>query len=284
MASINGGESFFTIGSDVEVGTPDGGFIPATIIGRGSYPTSFFVKYKTLKSLRREFDVSLIRPSPPKEIEFREFKLDQEVDAYYNGKWWEGLITNVSKDCLNFAVSLYENDEIEVQYCNLRPHRDWVDDHWVPPLVKTPVSDSNGAKTMEEFEVGSLVEIRNEEEGLEGSWYTASIIRIMENDKYYIQYKTIKTETGEKYLCEEAERRNIRPVPPEIIMADSFSLNEEVDAYYNDGWWEGAISKVLSRGRYKVYFENSCEEIVFEHEDLRPRQNWINRTWVSASN
>lgn len=104
----------------------------------------------------------------------------------------------------------------------------------------------------------------------------------MGEDKYLVQFRSIRTDTGEKFLKEEVDRRNIRPYPPETIIVDSFNLNEEVDALYNDGWWEGKIRKVLKRGRYRVYFENTDEEMVFEHSDLRQRQNWINGTWVMA--
>ncbi|XP_062119899.1 protein AGENET DOMAIN (AGD)-CONTAINING P1-like isoform X2 [Humulus lupulus] len=295
MAAIRG-EAYFSVGAEVEVRSPVGYFIPATIIARGSSATSFLVEYKTLKTKTsidknkgkpstEELDVSLMRPSPPKENNCTYFKAGQEVDAYYKGSWWEGLVTEVFEDSSYFFVCLNGNHEVELEISNLRPHRDWVDGQWVPPLNvkfvnKQNVAVSNGGQRMEEFEIGSLVEIRNEEEGFEGSWYTASIVKSVDNEKYCVQYKTIRTETGEKFLCEEVDRRNIRPYPPEIIRVDSFGLNEEVDAYYNDGWWEGVICKVLSRGRYRVYFKSSDEEILFEHEELRLHQNWINHTWV----
>lgn len=136
---------------------------------------------------------------------------------------------------------------------------------------------------MENFEEGSLVEVRIEEEGFEGSWYAAKIVQVLGEDKFLVQFRTIKVDTGEKFLKLEVEGRNTRPYPPDTIMVDNFSLYEKVDAFYNDGWWEGWISKVLTRGRYKVYFEHTDEEIVFEHTYLRLRQNWINSTWVMAS-
>ncbi|PON88646.1 Agenet domain containing protein [Trema orientale] len=282
------GDPYFKVGAAVEVRSTRGGaFKPATLIAKSSSGTSFLVEYKTLlkpktkgKPLMEELDVSLLRPSPPQESDDYAFELGQEVDAYHNGRWWEGVITQISEGSSKISVYLHVKHELQLEPSRLRPHREWVDGEWVPPpLQEKNVSAPKGAKVEE----GSLVEVHIDEEGFEGSWYAAKIIEDMGEDKCLVQYRTIRTETGEKFLKEEVDRRNIRPYPPETIMVDGFDLNEQVDAFHNDGWWEGWICKILSRGRYRVYFKHSDEEIVFEHSDLRPHQNWINDTWVLAS-
>lgn len=147
------------------------------------------------------------------------------------------------------------------------------------------VSASKEAKAIkqEELSEGTLVEVRSDEEGFRGSWYAAKVVKVEGQDKYLVQFKGLRTDGDKEFLKEKVDKQNIRPYPPEAIIVDGFDLNEKVDAFFNDGWWEGVICKILKGGRYKVYFKESDEELVFEHCDLRPHQDWINETWVMAS-
>ncbi|TQD85855.1 hypothetical protein C1H46_028555 [Malus baccata] len=135
----------------------------------------------------------------------------------------------------------------------------------------------------EELIEGTTVEVCTDEDGFQGAWFAANIVKVMEKDKFFIRYKTIKTDDNKELLTEEVDAKHIRPRPPKVVAAESFSLTEEVDAFYNDGWWEGVIRKVLPGRRYKVYFKGTDDELMFQHSDLRPRQDWMDRTWVMAS-
>ncbi|CAN1190218.1 hypothetical protein LINPERHAP2_LOCUS40350 [Linum perenne] len=53
---------------------------------------------------------------------------------------------------------------------------------------------------------------------------------------------------------------------PFFIVEGSYKLMEEVDAYYNECWWEEVFVKVLSEsGKYLVYFRDIDEELEFKH-------------------
>ena len=134
-----------------------------------------------------------------------------------------------------------------------------------------------------ELSEGTLVEVCINEEGFRGSWYAATVVKVTSKGKYLVQFKNLRTDGDKEYLKEAVDAQNIRPCPPEAIMVDGYNLNDQVDALHNDGWWEGVICKILKGGRYKVYFKESEEDMVFEHCDLRPHQDWINETWVMAS-
>ena len=96
-------------------------------------------------------------------------------------------------------------------------------------------------------------------------------------------YQSLRTDDDSGFLREEFDTLHIRPCPPETLVVDRFSLFEEVDALYNDGWWVGVISKVLGGSKYLVYFRDTDEEIEFKHSDLRPHQDWIDGKWIMAS-
>ena len=85
------------------------------------------------------------------------------------------------------------------------------------------------------------------------------------------------------FLREEFDTLHIRPCPPETLVVDRLSRFEEVDAFYNDGWWVGVISMVLGGSKYLVYFRDTDEEIEFKHSDLRLHQDWIDGKWIMAS-
>ncbi|KAI5398691.1 hypothetical protein KIW84_064171 [Lathyrus oleraceus] len=74
-------------------------------------------------------------------------------------------------------------------------------------------------------------------------WKDCSFSR---TDKFVVEYdKIMEDEEGTKGLQETATLFQLRPIPPKEIIQD-FQHGDEVEAYHNEGWWEGCIS------RYKV--------------------------------
>ena len=127
------------------------------------------------------------------------------------------------------------------------------------------------------------VEVKSDEEGFKGSWYAAKIVKSLGNDKFLVEYQTLTTDDELELLKEEADALNIRPCPPEIQHVYPYALCERVDAWYNEGWWVGRISKVLVGSKYMVYFSTTNEELEFEHCDLRPHMEWADGLWVDVS-
>ena len=138
-------------------------------------------------------------------------------------------------------------------------------------------------KSKEKFRKGTMVEVSSDEEGYKGSWFTATVIQSTGSDKFLLEYHNLTMDDGTQPLREEVHARYIRPFPLEVPGVVSFKELQEVDAWYNEGWWEGVISKVLNFSEYLVYFSYSNEELRFGHSKLRPHQHWINGKWVIAS-
>lgn len=64
---------------------------------------------------------------------------------------------------------------------------------------------------------------------------------------------------------------------------------DDVDAFHNDGWWEGVVTKVVrvedgeknNNGVYSVFFRCSREQIDFGSSDLRLHREWVRgNLWV----
>ncbi|PRQ60646.1 putative Agenet-like domain-containing protein [Rosa chinensis] len=293
--------SEFQIGTYVEVTSPvhsmRGSLFPAKIVAASADRAKFTVEYDRFKtklyrnvtgkrSLRDEFHVALLRPPQPREEGYA-FKRNDAVDAFMAGGWWEGVITEELGGARFEVFFRFVKQRVEFEADELRLHREWVRGAWVPPLREEEGDVSNTkdekAQMKEEIGEGTEVEVSNDEDGFQGSWFAASVVQVVGKDRFLIQYKSLKTDDGKEFLTEEIDAQHIRPCPPETVMVDCYSMNEEVEAYWNDGWWEGKICKVLLGGRYKVYFEGTNDKMVFDHSDLRPRQVWIDRTWVMAS-
>ncbi|KAJ8447095.1 hypothetical protein Cgig2_022824 [Carnegiea gigantea] len=335
----------FKKGTKVEISIDEEGFRGAWFSGMVIKPPTkngkVLVEYDTLLAdendsipLREEVDLVQIRPIPPRESS-RVFNLDEEVDAYHNDGWWEGVITQVLQ---NGEYSVYfrpNREQSDFKASDLRLHREWVHGRkWVPPLqdeedklhvlattIQVPIRHSLGEASEDEepsrflmfiifscsilptgrqvvqptagknahqqkeeklFSPRSLVEVSSDEDGFEGAWFAATIVEVIEGNKYLIEYKDLRTEDDTEFVREEVDELHIRPCPPPAGKIDRFKLYEEVDALYNDGWWVGIISKV-HRSKYAVYFKGTNEELEFKHGDLRLHQDWIGGKWVMAS-
>ncbi|KAG8363931.1 hypothetical protein BUALT_Bualt19G0073700 [Buddleja alternifolia] len=311
MACANGDSTaqYFKKGADVEISSDDEGFrgswYAGTIIrppGNSKRSTNkVLVEYKNLMAdeagtqrLREELDVVQLRPPPPRE-RFRTFKFSEEVDAYYNDGWWEGIITAVTGD--KYSVFFRgTREQIDFKASDLRLHREWVYENWVPPLEpspgvapkneKLPLStevEANKKMIEHNFSLGELVEVSSDEEGYEGAWFAATVIKELKKGRYLVEYQSLKNDEDTNFLREEVDNIHIRPCPSNVRLVDRYEVHDEVDALYNDGWWVGVISKVLKNNRYSVYFRNTHEELNFKHYDLRMHQEWINGKWIIPS-
>ncbi|KDP23367.1 hypothetical protein JCGZ_23200 [Jatropha curcas] len=314
-------EPHLKAGSRVEISSDDDGFrgswYEGTVVRRASSKNGnkYLVQYEKLfsdesgkKPLRETLDCVQLRPAAPREKK-RKFKFGEKVDAYHNDGWWEGSITSEREDG-RFAVFFRgTREQIVFEEEDLRLHREWVDGEWEPPLKEVQEENEKEEELLEEkqvanenaksliatdvrpievvleekFNKGMLVEVSSDEEGFEGAWYAATIVETVGNNKYLIEYQSLRKEDDSDFLQEEIDASHIRPYPPETILIDRFKLLDEVDASYNDGWWVGVIAKVHADMKYVVYFRDSGEEMVFRHSDLRLHQDWIGGQWIMPS-
>lgn len=133
-----------------------------------------------------------------------------------------------------------------------------------------------------EFKKGKMVEVSSDDEGFRGAWFVATIVDIVGKGRFQVEYRDLTTNDGTQLLKEEIDARFIRPFPPQIPFSGSFKQFQEVDVWYNDGWWEAVVLEVLNSRECLVSFINR-DVLKFEICKLRPHQDWFGGKWVMSS-
>ncbi|KFK38112.1 hypothetical protein AALP_AA3G071100 [Arabis alpina] len=244
--------------------------------------------YKGSCPLRDLVEAKNMRPVPPQQLSSVE--PGDEVDAWFNKRWWIGNVSKVLGGGSKYLVYLISTAEEEiVPHFNLRPRKDWINGQWVSPskeeCCNPPMKKLKSCETaMKGFHKGMMVEVKSDEPGYEGAWYSAKIVRYLGENRYIVEYQTLKTDDERELLKEVARGSDIRPVPPTLIQRVSrYEVNEDVDAWFNDGWWSGRVyQKSNNYTRYGVYFKTTNEALEFEYNDLRPCQVWRKGEWTRA--
>lgn len=134
------------------------------------------------------------------------------------------------------------------------------------------------------YSIGGKVEIAYIREKLPVAWYMATVIKVIDESILLIEYESFKNKDG-TLLSEVVSTQYIRPHPPPTLEARNFDLLDEVEAYYNGGWWPGVVAKVNTGLRYNVKFMQWEEEIEFHHTELRFLYDWdwVDGQWIQAS-
>ncbi|KAK8258805.1 hypothetical protein V6Z11_D13G014200 [Gossypium hirsutum] len=113
-----------------------------------------------------------------------------------------------------------------------------------------------------DLQPGSKVEVNHEDDVCPRAWYTAIIMEraTSTNDK-----------SGTK-LSKEYNSVDILPLPPPQPPR-KFKVGDIVEAYFDDGWYEGKIDQVLDDDKY--IFRMSSMFLLFGVKQLRLRRTWL---------
>ncbi|KAL2508757.1 agenet domain-containing protein [Forsythia ovata] len=136
------------------------------------------------------------------------------------------------------------------------------------------------------FEKGTQVAVSFEDDGLRGSWYTATVVRPIskKTNKIHLEFYTLTSgDNSAKLLREAVDPILVRPIPPRKARRQ-FNVSENVDAFHNDGWWEGIVITALDGGRYSVFFRSSREHIEFDESQLHLHREWVYGKWTKMWN
>ncbi|CAO2815464.1 unnamed protein product [Amaranthus hypochondriacus] len=141
--------------------------------------------------------------------------------------------------------------------------------------------------------IGSKVEVRSLQEGLQGSWHTGEITSTTDTGSHQVKYSNILASetvevcpTGKKVTTHK--RGRIRPSP-------SFFEPEEqdlyygacVDCYYNEAWWEGVVfDNEHGSSERCIFFPDSGNTLMSNVKNLRLTHDWDKDTgeWTPRGN
>ncbi|CAI8601192.1 unnamed protein product [Vicia faba] len=134
------------------------------------------------------------------------------------------------------------------------------------------------------YNVGDKVEVCSREEGFIGSYFKATIVSCLQNEKFMIRYENLLLDDESGPLIEIINRRELRPLPPRVRNPPEFHFNQKVDVFDNDGWWLGEITseKTLSENYYcyNVYFNTTDQTIYYPCDRIRVHHEWIYGEWI----
>ncbi|CAM6052088.1 unnamed protein product [Sphagnum compactum] len=168
--------------------------------------------------------------------------------------------------------------------------------------------------TSETIKPGSHVEVMSEEEGLRGGWFSAKVL-VMKDKQALLLYDELLAEDGQSQLnewlpvyCSQEEdtksrklscckQKKLRPVHPfcfskargllkrpSVAMGSHVWLvGDHVDAFIQDGWWEGIVKVVNKddKNQITVYFPGEKDTAVVKLQNLRPSMIWADGQWRS---
>ncbi|KAF9591090.1 hypothetical protein IFM89_001434 [Coptis chinensis] len=226
--------------------------------------------------LRELVDIAHIRPLQPNDT--TSFRLNQQVDAFWNDGWWKGVVIKVFEEDeggLRYRVYFETSkEEMEFEVSQLRLHLEYVDGKWV----------NNNTSAEHELPKGKMeqVEVSLEDKKCHGAWFPATISKKTSDSSILVEYKLRRGDKDE-LMTKSMDSQHIRPCPPPSSDSKTFDLLEKVDAFYDCGWWSGVVTKVLANDKYNVFFKYQNEQREFKQSDLRLHMDWIDGKWVCDS-
>nr|GEZ84774.1 hypothetical protein [Tanacetum cinerariifolium] len=128
------------------------------------------------------------------------------------------------------------------------------------------------------FKAGKKAEVAFDDERPHEVWFPATVLKHSHKGTFQVEYQ--QPGSGDEAVLHKATVNfwHIRPSPPHLRDTD-FGLDDEVDAYYDYGWWCGVITQKLPGNRYSVFFEHSNKEREFICSKLRPHIEWEDGKW-----
>lgn len=122
--------------------------------------------------------------------------------------------------------------------------------------------------------------MRSKEQGFLASYYEATVVSNM-GDNYVVEYKELLEDDEFTPLNETVMVSEVRPRPPstpQTVAKQKFTFGEVVDAYDNDGWWVGIVTR--KRGCYCTFFSEST----WDHMLLIQSLAWWNKIRIFHMN
>ncbi|CAH8323590.1 unnamed protein product [Eruca vesicaria subsp. sativa] len=142
------------------------------------------------------------------------------------------------------------------------------------------------------------IEFLCQDSGIRGCWFRGTVVEVSRK-QVKLQYDDIEDEDGygnleewvpvlksampDKLGMRSSNRPTIRPAPPDAKTADvDPAIGKAVDAWWNDGWWEGVVIATDKPDAEELHIyipgENLC--LTVQRKDIRISRDWVGDCWV----
>lgn len=145
------------------------------------------------------------------------------------------------------------------------------------------------------FEPDDKIELLCEDSGVRGCWFRCTVLK-MGSCRAKVRYEELEAQDGcgkleewvslakvavpDKLGMRVSGRLTMRPSPAECVAPRVCEMGVAVDAWWNDGWWEGFVTGREESGEVQVYFPGENENLLFRICQLRVSRDWVHGQWV----
>ncbi|CAM6129826.1 unnamed protein product [Calypogeia fissa] len=172
-------------------------------------------------------------------------------------------------------------------------------------VMLSPTTETPEIIEQKDIVEGSFVEVMNDEEGLRGGWFSAKVLQLRPGEAFVL-YDEILTDDGTGQLKEwfplegplegaEPGRPRIRLISPNNIARVEgrrkrrrtttgqkvVAVGDRVDAFVQDGWWEGIVKAIDEDDESKItlHFPGEGDTSTVKSWNLRPSFMWKDGRW-----
>ncbi|KAK0602513.1 hypothetical protein LWI29_034237 [Acer saccharum] len=145
------------------------------------------------------------------------------------------------------------------------------------------------------YKVDEKIELLCQDSGIRGCWFRCTVVQVSRK-QMKVRYDDVQDEDGcgnleewipahkvampDKLGMRCSGRPTIRPCPANDQAEHSLDVGAAVDAWWSDGWWEGALFGVDSNDYLQVYLPGESLFLNVQKRDLRISRDWVGDRWV----
>lgn len=274
-------EIFFSLGQDLNVECIDG--LAAVLSAQHFEKFKSCTRYSLWQPYfcRRQIDNGEVKP----------FDITQ-LQGYWSQEVLRTMFNTTSSLKVRFKVPKSGSSSDG----GLKRKRDAFNDDANPQkfLCSGAATSSSLGDKFKHLSPGFHVEVLSQDSGIRGCWFRCLILK-RHKDKIKVRYLELQDadETGnlEEWvlLTRVAKpdqmgirflgRPMVRPRHVEESKASCCDVGAIVDAWWNDGWWEGIVLQKRDNRCIQVYFPGEKRVAEFVEDELRHSLEWVGNKW-----